>query len=70
MLYYSGLEIPKKIGDMGFNPFLKRPFLPNELSAAMLNAITHKTPGIIAKGTGKPLKQHEARQIRFDILSL
>jgi len=65
LLYYPGTGIPEKINEMGFSPVLERPFLPDEIAAAMLNAITHKTPELAATGTGKPLRQPEARQLRI-----
>ncbi|MCX6286211.1 MAG: ATP-binding protein [Bacteroidetes bacterium] len=63
LILYQGTEISGKIVKMGFSSMLKRPFLPAELSESVYNVITHNISLSAAKGDGKPLPRHEAREL-------
>ena len=65
MLFYPGTEIPKKISEMAFSIILRRPFLPAELSNAILNTILQNTTEAAAKASGKKIIRQPGRSLKI-----
>ncbi len=65
LMYYHGTDFPDMITGMGFIYLLKRPFLPAELSTAMLNAVTRKVLKPVTEGAGPVPGKAEGRKLRI-----